>query len=174
MIEVIRKNKLNLRLKVLYRMYSREEEKQLKKDFWNEFDSFCLNLPRFKYRKRRWILYNTKVKGVELKFDANRDGAYVIMELNHPSEKRRKEMYETLVKYRIVFEKYFADAIWEENYEKECGTVVSRVYRKLGGIDIHRRESWPQFYPFMSKEMSHLERGFLEIKDLWEEDAIQL
>lgn len=152
-------------------MYTREEAKQLKKDFWNGFDAFCSELPRFKYRKKKWILYNTKIKGIELKFDATRDGAFVIMEFNHRSLSRRRQMFEIMEKYRVVFDQYFADAIWQTDYEKPCGTIVSRIYRHMGGLDIHRREQWPDFYPFLSKEMVHLERGFSEMKDLFEEDA---
>jgi hypothetical protein len=124
-----------------------------------------------KYRKKKWILYNTKIKGIELKFDATRDGAYVIMEFNHRSLSRRRQMFEIMEKYRVVFDKYFADAIWQADYEKPCGTIVSRIYRHMGGLDIHKREQWPDFYPFLSKEMVHLERGFSEMKDLFEEDA---
>lgn len=151
-------------------MYSKEEVKQLKRDFWNGFDSFCENLPRFKYRKKKWILYNTKIKGVELKFDANREGAYVILEFNDHNEDKRLKKMAILEKYRVVFDQYFGDAIWELNYEKPCGTIVSRIYKFQGGLDIHRREQWNEFYPFLSKEMCHLERAFKEMKELLEDD----
>lgn len=152
-------------------MYSREEMKILKRNFWTGFDDFCSELPRFKYRKCKWILYNTKIKGVELKFDATRDGAYVIFELNHPRRSRRLEMYATMLKYKVVVDQYFADAEWQEEYEKPCGTMVSRIYRRLGGLDIHRQEQWPEFYPFLSKEMCHCERMFKEMRELLQEDA---
>ena len=152
-------------------MYTREEVKQLKRDFWTGFDTFCEQLPRFKYRKQKWILYNTKIKGVELKFDANREGAYVILEFNHPNEEKRLQMMATLEKYRMVFDQYFGNAIWELVHEKPCGTIVSRIYKFQGGLDIHRREQWNDFYPFLSKEMCHLERAFKETKDLLEDDA---
>lgn len=152
-------------------MYSREEMKILKRNFWTGFDDFCKELPRFKYRKCKWILYNTKIKGVELKFDATRDGAYVILELNHPRRNKRLEMYATMLKYKVVVDQYFADAEWQEEYEKPCGTMVSRIYRHLGGLDIHRQEQWPEFYPFLSKEMCHCERMFKEMRELLQDDA---
>lgn len=152
-------------------MYSREEMKLLKRNFWTGFDDFCNQLPRFKYRKCKWILYNTKIKGVELKFDAARDGAYVILELNHPRRKKRLQMFETMRKYKVVVDQYFADAVWQEEYEKPCGTMVSRIYRHLGGLDIHRQEQWPEFYPFLSKEMCHCERMFKEMRELLQDDA---
>ncbi|MBR5374289.1 MAG: DUF4268 domain-containing protein [Paludibacteraceae bacterium] len=147
-------------------MYTREEVKTLKRDFWTGFDAFCAELPRFKFRKRKWILYNTKIKGVELKFDAARDGAYVIFELNHPKLSKRLEMFELMKKYKVVVDQYFADAEWQEQFEKPCGTMVSRIYRHLGGLDIHRREQWPEFYPFLSREMCHCERMFKEMREL--------
>ncbi len=147
-------------------MYSREEVKILKREFWTGFDAFCAELPRFKYRKRKWILYNTKIKGVELKFDATRDGAYVIFELNHPKLSKRLEMFELMKKYKVVVDQFFADAEWQEQFEKPCGTMVSRIYRYLGGLDIHRREQWPEFYPFLSREMCHCERMFKEMREL--------
>jgi len=147
-------------------MYSREEVKILKRNFWTGFDAFCAELPRFKIRKRKWILYNTKIKGVELKFDAARDGAYVIFELNHPKTSKRLEMFELMKKYKVVVDQYFADAEWQEQFEKPCGTLVSRIYRHLGGLDIHRQEQWPEFYPFLSREMCHCERMFKEMREL--------
>ena len=147
-------------------MYSREEVKILKRNFWTGFDTFCAELPRFKYRKRKWILYNTKIKGVELKFDAARDGAYVIFELNHPKTSKRLEMFELMKKYKVVVDQFFADAEWQEQFEKPCGTLVSRIYRHLGGLDIHRQEQWPEFYPFLSREMCHCERMFKEMREL--------
>lgn len=150
-------------------MYSREEEKTLRKDFWEGFGAFCETLPRFKYRKKKWILYNTKIKGVEMKFDATRDGAYVIFELNHPSEDVRLEMLALMEKYKVVMDQYFPDATWEMLYVKPCGTPVSRIYKFKDGLDIHRREQWPEFYPFLSKEMNQLEKAFNEMRELLEE-----
>lgn len=150
-------------------MYSREEEKILKRDFWNGFSEFCEKLPRFKYRKKKWILYNTKIKGIEMKFDANREGAYVIFEMNHPNEDIRLEMMALMEKYKVIVEQYFPEAEWEMLHIKPCGTAVSRIYKHKGGLDIHKKEQWPEFYPFLSREMNQLEKAFNELRDLLEE-----
>jgi hypothetical protein len=146
-------------------VYSREEIKQLKKDFWEGFGSFCENLPRFKYRNKRWILYNTKIKGVEMKFDATTEGAYVILEFNHPDETKRLEMLTLIEQYRVVFDSHFPDAIWEILYIKPCGTPVSRIYKHHPGLNIHRKEQWGEFFRFLSVEMNQLEKAFEELKE---------
>ena len=70
-------------------MYSTEELKRLKLEFWESFAAFCEVQPYLRRRRKIWTLYNTKVKGVELKFDANRKGAYVILEVNHLNDSDR-------------------------------------------------------------------------------------
>ena len=154
-------------------MYSKDELKQLKKDFWEGFGLFCENLPRFKYKKRSWILYNTKIKGVEMKFDASREGAFVILEFNHPNETKRLEMLTLLEEYKAVFDSYFPDATWEILFVKSCGTPVSRIYKQKKDVDIYRREQWSEFYPFLSREMSQLEKAFNELKELLREQLFK-
>ena len=47
-------------------MYSKEELKRLKLEFWESFAAFCEVQPYLRRRRKIWTLYNTKVKGVEL------------------------------------------------------------------------------------------------------------
>ena len=146
-------------------MYSREEIKQLHKEFWTAFGTFCQHLPRFKYRHKDWILYNTRIKGVEMKFDATCDGAYVIMELNNKSERKRLAMMELLKRYKAVVDEDFADAVWEDSYIKPCGTEVCRIYRCQSELNIHKKEQWKDFFVYLSKNMSALERVFDAMKE---------
>ena len=112
------------------------------------------------------MLYNTKMKGVELKFDANRDGAFVILEINHSDATKRFEIYEKLELYKSIFEKDFPGGlIWDFAHVRECGTEVCRIYTHKPGIDIHRRIQWMEFYQFMVSEMLKLEKAFKMVKE---------
>ena len=77
-------------------MYSKEELRQLKIDFWQLFDKRCSVHPELKYRKRKWVLHKTKIKGVALRFDVSRKDAMVILELGNKSENKRLKAYEFL------------------------------------------------------------------------------
>lgn len=147
-------------------MYSKEELKQLKKEFWEGFGLYCSQIPALKRRKSKFLLYNTKMKGVEMKFDATRNGAYVILEINLTSEEARLQRYEQFEQYKIIFEKYFPEGlIWDFAYVRESGEQVCRIYTHKPGIDIHRRIQWMEFYKFMAEEMLKLEKGFRLVKD---------
>jgi hypothetical protein len=148
-------------------MYSKEELKLLKKEFWEGFGSFCSMHPAFKKRKSKLMLYNTKLKGVELKLDATRDGAYVILEINHSDSNRKFEIYEKLESCRTLIEKNFPQGlIWDFAYIRECGTEVCRIYTFQPGLDIHRRTDWMAFYRFLTEEMLKLEKAFKTVKEL--------
>jgi len=147
-------------------MYSKEESKQLKKDFWEGFGTYCSMVPALKRRKSKFMLYNTKLKGVELKFDATRTGASVILEINLSDSKQRLEKFEQFLQYKSTMEKQFPnELIWKSDYIRECGTEVSRIYTEKNGIDLHRRIQWIEFYQFMSTEMLKLEKAFKVVKE---------
>jgi len=142
-------------------MYSKDELKLLKKDFWEGFGIYCSNHPVLGKRKSKFMLYNTKMKGVELKFDANREGAFVILELNNPKEEDRLKRYEQFEKYKAVMEENFPEGlIWDFAYKLETGHEVCRIYSQKTGIDIHKRIHWMEFYTFMASEMLKLEKAF--------------
>jgi hypothetical protein len=151
-------------------MFTKEEVKQLKKEFWEGFGLYCSNIPALKRRKSKFMLYNTKMKGVELKFDATREGAFVILEINHPDDVKRFELYEKFELYKAIVEKNFPNGlIWNFVYQRECGTEVCRIYTAKTGIDIHRRYQWMEFYEFMSQEMLKLEKAFRTVKEAIED-----
>ena len=147
-------------------MYTKDELKLLKKEFWEGYGNFCRNLPEMGQRKDNFLL-NTKMKGIEFKYDANRDGAYVILEINLRDENERFRKYEQFEKYKTILEAGFPDGlIWDFAHTRECGTEVCRIYSHKTGLDIHRRSDWLAFFRFMSSEMLKLEEAFLEIKDV--------
>lgn len=147
-------------------MYSKDELKKLKIEFWESFAAYCEVQPYLRRRRKMWTLYNTKIKGVELKFDANRKGAYVILEVNHRQEEERLEMYERLTWYKETLEKDFPDGlIWDCCFVRETGNEVARIYVAKEGLDLHRREHWGDFFSFMARQMYLLERNFMSIAE---------
>lgn len=147
-------------------MYSKEELKNLKREFWESFAAYCEVQPYLRNRKKIWMLYDTKVKGVELKFDATREGAYVILEVNHRREEDRLAVFEKLTWYKELLEKDFPEGLtWDICYIRESGQQVCRVYCAREGIDLHRRQDWGAFFSFMAQQMYKLQNNFSGIAE---------
>ena len=147
-------------------MYSKDELKNLKLEFWESFAAFCEVQPYLRGRKKIWTLYDTKVKGVELKLDATREGAFVILEVNHRGEEARLEMFERLTWYKDTLETDFPEGLtWDICFVRDTGKQVARIYTSKSGIDFHRRQDWGEFFSFMASQMYLLERNFMSIAE---------
>lgn len=147
-------------------MYSKEELKNLKLEFWESFAAYCEVQPYLRGRKKIWTLYDTKVKAVDMKFDVTRQGAFVILEVNHQSETERLEMFERLTWYKETLEQDFPGGlIWDICFICESGKQVARIYISKDGFDFHRREHWGELFSFMASRMYLLERNFMGIAE---------
>jgi len=150
-------------------MYSQEEAKQLRKEFWELFGKRCSIVPELKGKKKKWMLYDTKISGLDLKFEAGRKSAKVMIELNHRSEEKRLKLFEMLLKYKTPLETGFGDALkWDFLYVRENGAQVCRIFTEQTGLDIHNQNQWPNIYNFFISNMLRLENNFKNIQEFLE------
>lgn len=149
-------------------MYTQEEAKQLRLKFWEQFGQRCRVHPLLMTRRRNFILHRTKVSGVALRFEADRTGARVILELGQRNEDRRLKAFEILQNYKVVIEEGFSDGLtWEFYHQREDSTKeVCRIYKELTGVDIHRQNQWPDIYNFFIENMLLLEENFMQVRDV--------
>ena len=151
-------------------MYSREEKKKLTIDFWSLFKKRCAIHPDLQFKKKKWILHRTKIKGVALRFEVCRENAKVILELYNRIEKLRLKAFEVLERYKPVVEEGFKDRLtWEFYYQRpDSGQEVCRIYTTQENVDIHRQNQWPDIYNFFIENMLKLEENFLSVRDVLE------
>ena len=76
-------------------MFSKEESALLRKDFWT---SFGKSFPR------KWLLYNTKIKGFSFKFVAERKQAMVCLDIEHPDELVNLLYYDQMLSLKTLLE----------------------------------------------------------------------
>lgn len=148
-------------------MYSKDEAKLLRKEFWIVFARRCEIVPALRDKKRKWVLYDTGLSGIDLKFDVSRTEAMVMIEVNSRLEGRRLEIFETLQKYQKFLEEGFAEPLeWDICFVRESGQEVCRIFISLPNVDFHRQNQWPDIFNFMIDNMLLLENNLMEIKDV--------
>lgn len=147
-------------------MYSKDETKLLRKEFWIVFARRCEIVPELRSRKKKWVLYDTGLSGIDLKFEVTRQEAMVMLEINIKEEARRLEAFETMQKYRKLLEDGFSEPlIWDFSVVREGGQEVCRIYTSLPNSDFHRQNQWPDIFNFFINNMLILENNFMEIRD---------
>ncbi len=139
-------------------MFSKEESRQLRQKFWT---SFGKSFPR------KWILYDTKIKGFSFKFHFDTKSALIALDLEDDLE-NRINCWEKLVALKsILINDYLPEAIYNEEYFLENGKEISRIYLPLDQkVSIHNKNTWRDVMEFFNKNMSLFEAFFEEYKDL--------
>lgn len=141
-------------------MFSKEESRQIKELFWT---SFGKSFPR------KWILYNTKLKGLSLKFYFDNKKALIALDLEDDLENRINYWEKLVALKSILMVDYLPDAIYDEEFLLDNGKEISRIYVPLGNkVSIHNKNTWQEVMVFFNTHMSLLEAFFEEYKDVIE------
>ena len=138
-------------------MFSKEESARLRKEFWT---SFGKSFPR------KWLLYNTKIKGVAFKFLADRKKAMVCFDIENPDELTNLMYYDQMLSLKSLLDNEIPEVIFDNNYELENGKVIHRIYiPHQQKFSIYNKNSWRDCYEFFYETMSKFELFFLEYED---------
>lgn len=139
-------------------MFSKEESRLLRQEFWT---SFGKSFPR------KWILYNTKIKGLSFKFYFDTKKAYVTLDLEDDLD-NRVNCWEKLVALKtILHDEYLPEAIYEEEFYLDNGKEISRIYVPLDQkVSIHNKNTWRDTMEFLNQTMILFEAFFEEYRDI--------
>ena len=139
-------------------MFSKEESKRIKQEFWT---SFGKSFPR------KWILYNTKLKGFSFKFHFDNKHAFVSLDIEDSLE-NRITYWEKLTSLKsILLNDFLPEAIFEEICLLENGKEISRISVKLEHkVSIHNKNTWKDTMEFFNETMTKFEEFFVEYKEI--------
>ncbi len=141
-------------------MFSKEESRKLREDFWI---SFGKSFPR------KWILYDTKIKGFSFKFHFDTKSALVALDLEDDLENRINYWEKFQSDKNILKDEYLPDAIFEEEYLLENGKEISRIYVSLDQkVSIHNKNTWREVMEFFNEKMASFETYFEDYRDFLE------
>jgi hypothetical protein len=148
-------------------MYSKEESKNIRLEFWNRFKDYSALRRRQKGKPAKWIINNTGIKQLKLKFEFDENQAVVGIDIETRNTDKRIELYDKLEKLKkILEEKFKQPLIWELDYIQASGKSISRIYLMKEGVNIYNEESWPEVFYFFYKNMMKLEDFYEEFRDM--------
>ena len=138
-------------------MFSKEEAAQLRKLFWT---SFGKSFPR------KWLLYNTKIKGFAFKFVGDRKKAMVCLDFEHPEDIANELLFDQMISLKTLLETELPEVIFDEDYLLESGKTIRRIYVPFDKkFSIYNKNTWRNCYEFYVENMSKFELFFYEYED---------
>ncbi len=139
-------------------MFSKEESSRIRKEFWV---SFGKSFPK------KWLSYNTKIKGFSFKFIADRKSAMVAIDIDNPDPKINRKLFENIHSFRQILKNDFIDGlIYDSEYPLETGKLIHRIYIPLNKkFSIHNKNTWSDCFTFFLDKMNALEAFYFEYED---------
>ena len=143
-------------------MYSKQENQQLKQEFWTAFAQ--------KY-PRKWVLYDTKIKDFSFKFFVDNTKAQVMIDIEPRNDEKRIAYFEKIEALRNILEdEFIQELVYHKNYTLENGKTISRIWVEKRGVTVSNRQYWDEIFDFFNEKMHALEMFYLEydefIKDI--------
>lgn len=151
-------------------MYSKEDIKQMRLDFWEGFRKYSAPKRRKAGKNRAWMLEKTGVKAVKMKFELTKNEAFAGIAVYHRDKYKEGLFYEKFESLRGILRDEFGDAlIWNPDYASEEGRVYAFICVKKENVGIYRPETWNEIYAFFFENMMKFEAVFEEYKDFIKE-----
>jgi len=139
-------------------MFSKEEAATLRKEFWT---SFGKSFPR------KWLLYNTKIKGFSFKFVADRKKAAVCLDIENPDELVNLLYYDQMLSLKTLLEAELPEVIFDDDFLLESNKTIHRIYVPYKGkFSVYNKNSWRDCYEFYMETMPKFELFFYEYEDI--------
>lgn len=147
-------------------MYSQEEKKAIKREYWEIFNELSAKRRAKARRKPKWLLDHTGIKQLRLKFHFDETHAIVGIDVDTTDLDKRVDLFDKLEKLKTLLEKAMGqEMIWDLEHEIENGKMISRVYCRLNNVNIYDKDCWGDVAEFMYLNMRRLEDFFIEYRD---------
>lgn len=135
-------------------MFSKEESKKLRQEFWVAFG---------KSFPRKWILYNTKIKGLSLKFHFGLKTALVSRDIEPTDLAVRMALWDKLSSLESILKNdYLPEVVFNDSLILDNGKEISRVYVLLENVSIHNKNTWRETMEFLNDNMLLFEDFYKE------------
>ena len=138
-------------------MFSKAEAQKLREHFWI---SFGKSFPR------KWILYNTKIKGFSFKFYFDKKKAMVLLDIEDHNIENRIKYWDKMISLKTILkDEFLPEAVFNADYVLDNGKEISRIYLEKHTVSIHNKNTWQETMVFLNENMKQFEAFYLEYED---------
>lgn len=150
-------------------MYSKEESRQIRKEFWICFGIFMQKHIPESSPKIKWVNYNSGVKNILVKTDVLHKEAFFSIDIVHKDESVRKLNFEQFRELELVLNSSFEHELeWQEYVEGDSGTY-SRIIIRYAGRNLYKKDDWGDLFRFLESCLVSFDSFWAEFNELFKE-----
>lgn len=146
-------------------MYSRDEVKRLKEEFWTSFGQFMSPVPSSDMERINWVNYRTGVKHLFFRMDATKKSATIMIEMTHPDEGIRGLMFAQFEEYKTLIHDVLGEEWeWYPEYDDDYGKKTARICTNIDGVSVFKKEDWVHLISFLKPRLIALDEFWSSAK----------
>lgn len=139
-------------------MYTKEQASQLRQAFWTTFGQYMNPVPDAEGLRVNWLNYNTRVRQVHFRMNADKQRATIGIELSQPDEEIQELFFAQFTALKqLLHETVGEEWTWVLHDQDDTGKLVSRIYTQLEGVNVFDRQHWPALISFFKPRMIALD-----------------
>lgn len=149
-------------------MFTKEEEKQLKLDFWGGLNEILELEKGFHANKVNWMNFNTNIKPLYFRMEADEVGARLCMDIQFPDDGIRAIFYEQFTEFEAILnERFGGNTKWQPSFQHSNGKTISRISVEHEGVSMRDKNDWPKMYEFLRENFVKLEHFWAEFGEVF-------
>ncbi len=149
-------------------MYSKEEISKLKSQFWTSFGQYMKPVPGASGLPVNWINYQTGIRNIHFRMDADNTKAVIAIEISHPGEEERLLYYNKFLSLKnLLTPTTKINWQWDERFQADH-TVISRISQQLDNVNVLDRSDWPSIISFFKTRIIALDEFWDLVKEGFE------
>lgn len=147
-------------------MYSKEEISKTKTAFWTLFGQYMKPVPSSWKEKVNWLNYNTGIKDIYFRMDADTKTASIGIELRHADGEMRHLLFAHFTQLKKILETAIGETWqWQQDKENEHGQLVSFIGIQLSGVNVMQKQNWSKIISFLKPRIISLDDFWGNVKD---------
>ncbi len=148
-------------------MFSKDELRNRKALFWNEFRAIMTLERSASGRKVNWINYNSGIKFLFIRLDATSKKATFSIDIQPKDDGIREIVYEQFTELKRVLENEFLEpAKWQQQHVLPNQQEISRIYWELDNVNMFKQEDKQKIFDFFRINLLSFDRFYSEYNEI--------
>jgi hypothetical protein len=146
-------------------MYTKEQASKLRQAFWTAFGQYIAPHPSAEGLKVNWVNYQTGVKYVYFRMQADNTTASIGIEITHPDTEIQELFFEQFLSLKTILHSYLGEEWgWALHTTDANGKVISRIYNEISPVNVFNQDDWPELISFFKPRIIALDEFWSDAK----------
>lgn len=148
-------------------MYSKEELKTIRTEFWTEFKKHMQQFRSSNGRRMNWLNYPSEVDNVYVRLHADNHGIAFTFDIQGKDEGVRSILWEQMTELKTVLESEMGtDGEWLEDQSSDSVPHFSSIRWSKQGLRFSNPKHKEEIFAFFQDRLMAFDQFYQEFKDI--------